>query len=197
MSKHKKNRSNAVVKGAAGKSFSVKKKRSNWVIIGVILVALSAAVFVIFESSYTSKQKKDNSKSFIPEFKKEGELTFFKQSTNKVIRTINIEIAEDNYERSLGLMYRINMDDKSGMLFVMEREEPQSFWMRNTYISLDIIYMDSNQKIVKIQKYTKPFSEESVPSIKKSKFVVEVIAGFCDKYLVEEGDYIKYKRETN
>ncbi|MCG8579136.1 MAG: DUF192 domain-containing protein [Bacteroidales bacterium] len=129
-------------------------------------------------------------------FKKEGQLSFYRQHTNEIISTIDIEIAEDDYERALGLMHRYSMGNNQGMLFIMDREEQQSFWMKNTYISLDIIFLDKNYEIVSIHKYTQPLSEQQVPSIKKAKYIVEVIEGFCDKVKIKEGDYIRYNRIT-
>lgn len=88
------------------------------------------------------------------------------------------------------------MNDNVGILFIMEKEEPQSFWMKDTYISLDIIYLNKDFKIVKIQKYTQPLSEQSIPSIEKSKYVIEVIGGFCDKLNIKKGDIVKYEKTT-
>ena len=194
MTRSRKKNPKAFIKESANLTSSSKKKKISWVNIGIILGIILVAVILIFISDYKRKPIKKTPGTFIPKFKKEGELTFFKGKLNEEIKTIDIEIAEDNYERALGLMYRVNMGENVGMLFIMEQEKPQSFWMRNTYISLDIIYVDKELNIVKIQKYTEPLSEESVPSVKKAKFVVEVIAGFCDKYMIEEGDYIVYKR---
>jgi uncharacterized membrane protein (UPF0127 family) len=128
------------------------------------------------------------------EFKKEGQLSFFDRQHDLLIKIIDIEIAEDDYERALGLMYRYSMSDSVGMLFIMEKEEAQSFWMKDTYISLDIIHLNKDFEIVKIQETTQPLSEQSIPSIEKSKYVIEVIGGFCDKLNIEEGDIIKYER---
>ena len=72
------------------------------------------------------------------------------------------------------------MPDSVGMLFVFDLEKPQSFWMRNTGFSLDIIYVNNKLEIVSIQKYTHPFSEVSIPSKAPAMYVVEVNAGYCD-----------------
>ncbi len=76
------------------------------------------------------------------------------------------------------------MPDSVGMLFVFEGQEPQSFWVKNTYISLDMIYINENDEIVTIQQYTEPFSRRSYPSYKEAKYVAEVVAGFCDRYMM-------------
>lgn len=130
-----------------------------------------------------------------PQFNKEGELYFLSKINNDTIRKIDVEMATSNEERAQGLMDRKSMTDEQGMLFIFSGPEEQSFWMKNTYISLDIIYVDDKKEIVSVQKYTTPLSEESLPSFKKAQYVVEVNAGFCDKYHVAYGDKIAY-RET-
>ena len=127
-----------------------------------------------------------------PRFTKEGELTFLSKTGRKKIIHIDIEIAGNDYERGKGLMYRHSLSDNAGMLFIFERSGPLSFWMRNTYISLDIIFADENRQIVTIQKNTKPLSYVQIPSKRNSKYVVEVNAGFCDKYGIVIGDFITF-----
>lgn len=128
-----------------------------------------------------------------PQFKKEGVLYFLSKVNNDTLRQIDIELATNDEERALGLMDRKSMTDTQGMLFIFPHAEEQSFWMKNTYISLDIIYINENKEIVSVQKYTTPLSEESLPSFKKAQYVLEVNAGFCDKYHIAYGDKISYK----
>lgn len=128
-----------------------------------------------------------------PQFKKEGVLYFLSKVNNDTLRQIDIELAANDEERAQGLMDRKSMTDTQGMLFIFPHAEEQSFWMKNTYISLDIIYIDEKKEIVSVQKYTTPLSEESLPSFKKAQYVLEVNAGFCDKYHIAYGDKITYK----
>lgn len=121
---------------------------------------------------------------------KEGEVAFFRDGQS--LRKIDVEIAENGAERAKGLMFRPYLSDSVGMLFVFNQAEPQSFWMKNTMISLDIIYVDSNKKIISIQKKAKPYSEESLPSYGEAQYVVEVNGGYCDKYGVKVGDTIAF-----
>lgn len=125
--------------------------------------------------------------------KKEGELSF-NSSDGEFLTSIDIEIAETLQERALGLMNRDKMDEKQGMFFIFPFEEEQSFWMRNTLISLDMIFVNSNNTIVKIHKNTKTQSDQSYPSNAPAIYVVEVIAGFTDKYNIKEGDKIVWRR---
>jgi uncharacterized protein len=127
-----------------------------------------------------------------PRFTKEGELTFLSKTDRKKIITIDIEIADNAYEREKGLMYRHALPDNAGMLFIFEQSGPLSFWMRNTYIPLDIIFADKNRQIVTIQKNTNPLSYAQIPSKRNAKYVVEVNSGFCNKYGIAVGDYISF-----
>ncbi|SEL49988.1 hypothetical protein SAMN04488505_102412 [Chitinophaga rupis] len=129
-----------------------------------------------------------------PQFKKEGELYFIGKAKNDTLHKIDMEVAETDDERAQGLMRRRSMTDGQGMLFIFTEAAEQSFWMKDTYISLDIIYVDDKKEIVSIQKYTTPQSEESLPSFKKAQYVVEVNAGFCDKYHIGFGDKIAFSK---
>lgn len=127
-----------------------------------------------------------------PIFKKEGELYFIGKAKNDTIKQIDIELADTDEKRERGLMDRKSMLDTQGMLFVFATPAEQSFWMKNTYISLDIIFINENKEIVSVQKYATPMSEESLPSYKKAQYALEVNGGFCDKYHVNYGDKIAY-----
>lgn len=127
------------------------------------------------------------------EFMKQGELRFI-SAKDVLITTIDVEIAQDDSKRTLGLMYRDTMAENQGMLFLFNEEEMRSFWMKNTILSLDIIFVNAKNEIVTIHKYTKPYSEESYSSDKPSSSVVEVNAGFTDKYKIRVGDKIAWSR---
>jgi uncharacterized protein len=129
----------------------------------------------------------DNSAVAEPQFKKEGELSFLKNN-----QKLTIEIADNDAETTQGLMYRRSMPDSCGMIFIMKESEPQKFWMKNTYIPLDIIFLDETKKIVTIQANTTPFSEAGVESYDKAKFVLEVNAGYCKRKGIEKGDLVKW-----
>ncbi len=127
-----------------------------------------------------------------PVFRKDGELRFLDGKTNKVITSINIEVADDDAEREQGLMYRDIMTENDGMLFLMETQEPQTFWMKNTILSLDIIYADADKRIVSISKNCKPYSLDSIPSVKPALYVVEVNAGYTAQHEIKVGDMISF-----
>jgi hypothetical protein len=128
-----------------------------------------------------------------PQFKKEGELYLLK-ANGDTIRKIDIEIADIESERTIGLMHRWSMRDTEGMLFIFEKEEPRSFWMHNTLMGLDILYIRADGEIESIAKYCVPKSDRSIPSKGPALYVLELIEGFCDIYEVEVGDRIEFKR---
>ena len=127
-------------------------------------------------------------------FKKEGELSIYKSESDSLIKTIDIEIADSDYERQTGLMYRKTMEENHGMLFIFPQEEYQSFYMRNTQIPLDIIYLNSELEIVSIQKNAKPLSEDSLPSEAPAQYVLEISAGLSDQWNLEPGDKVSYTK---
>jgi len=176
-------------------------KKPNYTLYIIIAAALIVAAYFIYTSvsdkkpNYTFSTDRTEKFKDIPEpqFKKQGELEFISTKGKKVLGKIDIEIADNDKARMQGLMYRKSMPEDKGMLFIFPVSEPQSFWMKNTIISLDIIFVGEDKEIVKIHKNTVPFSEKSNPSIKKAMYVVEVIAGYTNKYGITEGDKIDFK----
>lgn len=150
---------------------------------------LIAAIIILFV--FPGILNKENIEEVYYMFQKEGEL-IISDSTNVRKVVVDIEIADTDYDRQLGLMKRISMKEKQGMLFIFPEEDKQSFWMRNTLISLDMIFIGSNKKIVTIHKNTKVLSDQSYPSTAPAQYVLEVIAGFTDKYNIQAGDNIDW-----
>ncbi|MDA3910085.1 MAG: DUF192 domain-containing protein [Bacteroidales bacterium] len=127
-----------------------------------------------------------------PVIKKEGEVKFIRKDADTVISKIDVEIADNDLDRALGLMFRPEMEENHGMLFLFKNEVEQAFWMLNTIISLDILYVNSRGEIVKIYKNTKTESQESLPSGAPAINVIEVNAGYCETYGIKEGDFVDY-----
>ncbi|WP_299442290.1 DUF192 domain-containing protein [uncultured Aquimarina sp.] len=143
--------------------------------------------------------KKETDKKIVTEeirFTKEGELSIYnlKDSIPNQIITLDIEIADNDYERETGLMYRKSMEEKRGMLFIQKMFKPQNFYMKNTLIPLDIIYIDDKYKIVSFQKNAKPLDETSLPSVKPAKYILEINAGLSDQWNLKIGDSISFKK---
>lgn len=150
-------------------------------------------IFLLFLSSFgiLSSCKEDAKKSIEtlePTFTKEGELTF-KTAEGEKIAVFDIEIAKTSYEKQTGLMYRRSMEKNQGMLFVYPNERPRpGFYMKNTYIPLDLIYIDAEYKIVDFNENTEPLNETPLPSKAPAKYVLEVNAGTVDNLGLELGD---------
>jgi uncharacterized membrane protein (UPF0127 family) len=144
---------------------------------------------ITFISCDSDKNKKVKTAEI--KFTKEGQLTLSKPSGEDVI-TLDVEFAETNYERETGLMYRTSMKDNQAMLFIFSAEFPRNFYMKNTYIPLDIIYLDANRKIVSFQENAKPMDETRLPSEIPAMYVLEVNAGLAEKWLLEIGDMITF-----
>ena len=94
------------------------------------------------------------------DFEKDGELSFIGEKGDTLL-TIDIEIADDDAEKRIGMMFREEMEEGQGMFFIFPAQGIRSFWMRNTYVSLDMIYVNRDNKIVTIQKNTTPLTEST------------------------------------
>lgn len=127
-----------------------------------------------------------------PQFRKEGTLEFL-TTKGDTLSKIDIEVAATDAEREQGLMFRTNIAEPTGMLFLFDEADYQSFWMKNTPSSLDIIFVSPKNEILNIHSYTSPYSMEGLPSKGLSNKVVEVKAGYCDKYKIKPGDKISYR----
>lgn len=176
--------------------------RKNAVAIGLVTVLLLFAGAYIFSIVNSGKQKlvKEPSSTSTttnpgvsePQFRHDGDLVILDQAGQDTLGDFDIEIVSDDYGITTGLMYRRSMLEDRGMLFIFPDVRPRSFWMKNCYISLDIIFVDENKQIVTIQRNTKPFSEQSVPSFKPAKYVLEVNAGTAAKLNWKEGDVLSW-----
>jgi uncharacterized membrane protein (UPF0127 family) len=106
------------------------------------------------------------------------------------VAIVKAEIARTQEERSQGLMHRKSLPDGEGMLFVFERDEVLSFWMRNTYIPLSIAFITSDGRIVDI-KDMYPKDESSVTSSRSVRYGLEVPQGWFSRAGVRLGDVVK------
>jgi uncharacterized protein len=159
--------------------------------IGISFTVIVIALAIFFMQKKTSQDSSTASPA--PMFKKQGELTFIKNDGKSIV-SIDIEIADDEVSREVGLMGRPVMGERQGMLFVFEEEQFASFWMRNTILPLDMIFINKQEQIVTIQKNTKPFSDESYAANALTMFVLEVNAGFAENYGIKEGYRIRWKK---
>lgn len=110
--------------------------------------------------------------------------------TKSGVKVFNVEIARTAEERERGLMYRKELPDGQGMLFDFSPEQEVSMWMRNTYVSLDMIFIRADGRILRIAENTKPLSERIISSGGPVKAVLEVVAGTARKDGIAAGDRV-------
>ena len=127
-------------------------------------------------------------------FTKEGVLEILSAESDSVLAVLEIEIADTEYETQTGLMYRKEMKDNRGMLFLFDAEEQHAFYMKNTLIPLDIIFIGSNREIATIRRNAQPLDEGSIPSGVPVQYVLEVNAGLSEQWGLEPGDRIRWER---
>lgn len=111
-----------------------------------------------------------------------------KIKTAKAELHFNVELAKSNEERQRGLMYREELPESSGMLFIFDEQSEHSFWMKNTKIPLDLIFFDNDFRIVGFLEAMKPYSTQSRSIKKPSRYVLEVNAGLVEKLGLSIGD---------
>jgi uncharacterized membrane protein (UPF0127 family) len=144
-------------------------------------------------SSCKEERKSSEVKQVKFTFKKEGDLQIKKATTDSLLTSLDIEIADDEYATQTGLMYRSSMANNKGMLFIFPDTDYRSFYMKNTEFPLDIIFIAEDRTIVSIIKNAQPMNESSLPSESPAKYVLEVNAGMSDKWTLEKGDKIEFK----
>ncbi|WP_018181510.1 DUF192 domain-containing protein [Kaistia granuli] len=101
---------------------------------------------------------------------------------------LTVEWASTPTERERGLMGREAMPDGHGMLFDFGGERPVYFWMKNTPLSLDIIFIKADGTTSRIEKRTTPFSEDLIPGGAPVRYVLELVGGGADRIGLEPGD---------
>ncbi|PID56236.1 MAG: hypothetical protein CR986_10425 [Ignavibacteriae bacterium] len=173
-----------------------KKTKSN--LFKNITLVVIAAFIILMLSDLFFNEKKINTipgsrQTAVYKFTKEGELTF-RTSDDKFITSLDIELAENDQERAQGLMYRTEMKKNQGMLFIFPYEEIQSFYMKNTILSLDMIFINSELEIVTIRKNTEPYSLDTQISDKPAQYVLETNAGYTDKNKIKVGDRVVFRK---
>lgn len=111
---------------------------------------------------------------------------------NKVC--IEVELADTQEKRQLGLMFRKSLDKNRGMLFIFEQEGVYSFWMKNMNFPLDLIWIGKDGKVAEIINNALPCNDlcPSIITDKPAKYVLEVNAGFVRKNSIKKGDKFKF-----
>jgi uncharacterized membrane protein (UPF0127 family) len=113
-------------------------------------------------------------------------------ATKSGVRTFAVDLAVTDEERAKGLMFRKEVPEGYGMLFDFKQEQPVSMWMKNTFVSLDMIFIKNDGRIARIADSTKVQSEDIIPSGQPVRAVLEVVAGTAKKYGIAPGDKVAY-----
>jgi uncharacterized protein len=113
-------------------------------------------------------------------------------ATKSGVQVFTVEMATTEEEKTTGLMYRKELADGRGMLFDFSPEQEVSMWMKNTFISLDMIFIRADGRILRIAENTEPQSTKIIPSMGLAKGVLEVIAGTAKKYGIAPGDRVAH-----
>ena len=110
-------------------------------------------------------------------------------------RRFTIQIADNDETRARGLMFVRELPEDSGMLFIHDRQEPVAYWMKNTYIALDILYFDEQFKLVAAHLNVQPCGDQALcpnyPNYEPTKYVLEVNAGIAEQIKLKKGDQLK------
>ena len=114
-------------------------------------------------------------------------------SDGRVKTTFQIEIAEGEQAVMQGLKYREIMAQNQGMLFIFGVPDRYDFWMQDTYLPLDMLFIGADKTIFQIHEDAQPFSEERISPSQIHKYVLELNAGICKKLKIQTGDKISWK----
>lgn len=114
----------------------------------------------------------------------------FLSTSADTLSVIDAALADDQTSRTQGLMNVTSMPQDAGMIFIFEENQPRSFWMASTPLSLDLIFANEDFEIVRIHRNASPYSQDSIASGKPAKYVVEVNAGFTVQHDINEGGSI-------
>ena len=125
-------------------------------------------------------------------FRIDGTLDFLRQGEH--LLTIDIEIAESDSAVQRGMMQRTEFPANTGMLFLFDDTIIRNFWMGNTPLSLDLLFIAPDSQIVDFAKYAVPFSDDTITSRAPARYVLEMPAGFVDSQGIVEGDRVRWRR---
>ncbi|MFO1171547.1 MAG: DUF192 domain-containing protein [Hyphomicrobiaceae bacterium] len=109
---------------------------------------------------------------------------------------ITVEVAESPSDKAKGLMFRRTLGDQEGMLFLYTEPQDVAMWMRNTYLPLDMVFIDKAGIVTEIAERTVPFSEERIESGGAVLAVLEINGGLSERLGLKPGDHVVYKAFT-
>ncbi|MEZ4695704.1 MAG: DUF192 domain-containing protein [Rhodothermales bacterium] len=131
-----------------------------------------------------------------PAFRPDGILAFHDPDGKTIVR-IAIEIADTPEAQEIGLMNRRSLPALGGMVFPSDTDRERSFWMKNTPLPLDILFVRADSSIANIARRTTPLSEELIESVGPVRSVVEVRAGFTERYGIDTTSTVSWERRDD
>ena len=137
------------------------------------------------ENTTTNSSAAANNEPIEIEFLKEGELTL--SNNDSILQKVDIEIAKSQNERAIGLMNRSSMEANQGMLFIFEEDNFTGFYMKDTRIPLDIIFLGADSTVISISKNRRPYDENSEGATSPYRYVLELNGGKSDEWGIKEG----------
>ncbi|TPI39350.1 DUF192 domain-containing protein [Mesorhizobium sp. B3-1-9] len=152
----------------------------NWLTAGVFCAA------IVFAAYFIAAKPSSADAMLLP-----TDRTPLVVSTGSGERSFSIEIADTSAEREAGLMFRRTMADDHGMLFVFERTDEVDFWMKNTPMALDLIFIGQDGRIKAIKR-GEPESEAIISPGQPVRFVLELKAGTAARDGIKEGDLLRH-----
>lgn len=162
------------------------------------IIGLGLAAFIIpsilgglgnSSSNGAPKVQPRSNEPYEPPFRLDG--TLWAVNETDTVATFRTEFAKTSESIEIGMMYRRNVAADMAMLFFMQGgNQPRSFWMKNTLVPLDIIYINSDHDVVSIQANAKPLSTTSLPSNAPANYVLEVLGGTAAKFELAPGTKI-------
>ncbi len=163
-------------------------------VLGGLLAGLPLVLLaVLMQTGFVAAETVSEEPLLDTPLREDGHVRFL-SSTGQELVQVTVEIVEDKDERQKGLMFRRGLPPDAGMLFVYEQERLRSFWMKNTYIPLDMIFVNRTGEIVSVVARTQPLSLRSCRSSAPARYVVEVNAGFCEDHGIVIGGTIRIKK---
>lgn len=156
-----------------------RKRAAWWAALSFILLAYSLGQELYSSSSF-----------FLQAEPLETKLEKLKLVTAQGVQELGVEIARTPQEQATGLMFRRQLAIHQGMLFIHEKPKEVSMWMRNTYISLDMVFIKAEGTVHRIEEKTEPLSEEVISSHGPVIAVLEISSGSAQRYGLKPGDKI-------
>ena len=119
-----------------------------------------------------------------------AEMQTLEIATGNGVQSFSVEVMTNDADRAKGLMFRRELPDGQGMLFNFQTDQEVAFWMENTFISLDLIFINADGRIRRIAEKAEPMSRATIPSGGPVRAVLEVIGGTASKLGIKEGDRV-------